>query len=58
MDAYCEQAPPASHVRSIECAWSMQTGGSVTAHRVPPDGCLDIVYADSLNAVRNYKAKP
>ena len=41
---YQQHPPPASHARWIECAWLLQSETAVDAHRVPPDGCLDIVY--------------
>lgn len=47
MSAYREQPPPASHTRWIECAWLLESGTEELAHRVPPDGCVDIVYGSS-----------
>ena len=51
--AYREIAPPAALRRHVECAWSLTTGGGIAGHRVPPDGCLDIVYSreEGLRAV-------
>lgn len=28
----------------MECAWSLETTAGVRAYRVPPDGCVDIIY--------------
>ena len=41
--AYSEITPQAPLARWIECAWSIESG-PVTGHRVPPDGCVDIIY--------------
>lgn len=41
---YCEEPPAPSYARWIECGWSLQSPSPVTAHRVPPDGCVDIIY--------------
>ena len=51
MPDYWEQPPPASLARWIECAWCLSSDTPVDAHRVPPDGCLDIVY-DRRNGLR------
>src|ERR1700761_9418362 len=42
--AYCEQAPNPWLSRWVECAWYLDSAGGVVGHRVPPDGCVDIVY--------------
>ncbi len=47
MSLYREQPSPASHARWIECAWLLESGTEELAHRVPPDGCVDIVYGRS-----------
>ncbi len=41
---YREQAPggPLSHW--VECAWFLEAGSGIQEHRVPPDGCVDIIY--------------
>ena len=44
MPVYCEHSPITPLHRWVECGWSLNSGESVTGHRVPPDGCLDIVY--------------
>src|SRR5271154_2263655 len=44
MPVYREQPPNAPLSRWIECAWFLESRGAVCGHRVPPDGCLDIVY--------------
>ena len=44
MPLYQEQPPSAALARWVECAWSMDCSAVVRGHRVPPDGCLDIVY--------------
>jgi AraC-like DNA-binding protein len=53
MADYREQAPPPHLEQWVECAWSMETAVPVASHRVPPDGCLDIVYdrRDGLRAI-------
>lgn len=45
MAPYHEHAPPPALAQYIECAWSIAAAGPVTGHRVPPDGCLDIIYS-------------
>jgi len=44
MESYWEEQPSASHSDWVECVWGLQSDGPVADHRVPPDGCLDIVY--------------
>jgi AraC-like DNA-binding protein len=44
MLSYREYRPPASVARWIECAWTLRRDGAVSDWRVPPDGCLDILY--------------
>lgn len=44
MPSYSEQPPAASLTRWVECVWRLQSDSAVSGHRVPPDGCLDIVY--------------
>jgi AraC-like DNA-binding protein len=50
---YSEHQPAASLSRYVECGWTLDSTVAVTDHRVPPDGCLDIVYdrAHGLRAV-------
>jgi AraC-like DNA-binding protein len=48
MSAYREHAPPGAQARWIECSWLLQSGTQAIAHRVPPDGCVDIVYGPSF----------
>ncbi|HEX5229777.1 MAG TPA: helix-turn-helix domain-containing protein [Bryobacteraceae bacterium] len=40
---YREQAPSRLLSDWVECAWSFETGSAVEG-RVPPDGCVDILY--------------
>lgn len=44
MPSYCEQPPTASLARWVECVWLLEGDSAVIGHRVPPDGCLDIIY--------------
>jgi AraC-like DNA-binding protein len=44
MPSYCEQPPAAPLTRWVECVWLLQSDTAVSAHRVPPDGCLDLIY--------------
>src|ERR1700733_9083415 len=44
MPLYRELPPAAALFRWVECGWIMDTAEAVLGHRVPPDGCLDIVY--------------
>jgi len=44
MPSYCEQPPAASLAHWVECVWLLQSESAVNGYRVPPDGCLDIVY--------------
>lgn len=46
-----EQLPTAPLSRWVECAWFLNSPEAVSGHRVPPDGCLDIVY-DRANGLR------
>ncbi len=49
----CEQPALAPLSRWVECSWVLDTSEAVTGHRVPPDGCLDIVYnrSNGLRAI-------
>jgi hypothetical protein len=44
MLVYREQPPTVALGRWVECAWCLESATAVSGHRVPPDGCLDIVY--------------
>lgn len=44
MAGYSEHFPHASLARWVECGWVLQSDKAVAGHRVPPDGCLDIIY--------------
>ncbi|HXP87714.1 MAG TPA: helix-turn-helix domain-containing protein [Bryobacteraceae bacterium] len=44
MPVYCEQPPSAALARWVECGWVLSSATAVTGHRVPPDGCIDILY--------------
>jgi AraC-like DNA-binding protein len=44
MPIFREQTPPESHARWIESVWMLESGTDSMAHRVAPDGCVDIVY--------------
>src|SRR5579862_3623170 len=46
-----ELPPVAPLSRWVECSWFLDTPEAVAGHRVPPDGCLDIVY-DRANGLR------
>lgn len=50
---YREQAPAAGLAQWVECGWSLESPPRVASHRVPPDGCLDIIYdrRDGLRAI-------
>jgi len=48
---YREESPPAELARWVECAWSLDSEQAVAGHRVPPDGCVDIVY-DRVHGLR------
>jgi len=43
---YREHQPPARLSPWVECAWTLEPAEDVIAHRVPPDGCLDIIYSE------------
>ena len=51
MATYREQSPSAAIAQWVECGWYLESAVAVYGHRVPPDGCLDIVY-DRLNGLR------
>ncbi len=51
MPAYREQPPSPALARWVECGWFLEADTAATGHRVPPDGCLDIVY-DRRNGLR------
>jgi AraC-like DNA-binding protein len=44
MPLYRELPPAAPLSRWVECGWIMDSADAVLGHRVPPDGCIDIVY--------------
>jgi AraC-like DNA-binding protein len=52
MLAYRERPPSASLSCWVESAWCMQSDEAVTGHRVPPDGCVDIVYDRCSHTLR------
>ena len=53
MQVYREQAISGPLSRWVECAWFLENPAPVPEHRVPPDGCVDIVYdrAQGLRAI-------
>jgi AraC-like DNA-binding protein len=53
MPVYCELAPDAALARWVECGWFLESAAALTNHRVPPDGCIDIIYdrRDGLRAI-------
>jgi AraC-like DNA-binding protein len=48
MEGYREQPANPSHSPWVECVWTFESTRPVSAHRVPPDGCLDIIYDRDL----------
>jgi len=44
MPIYCEQPAMPAVTRWVECGWFLRSDQGVIGHRVPPDGCLDIIY--------------
>ena len=44
MPIYCEQPATPSVARWVECGWFLRSDKGVIGHRVPPDGCVDIIY--------------
>ncbi len=44
MPVYREHQPDPALSRYIECVWTLDSPTALNNHRVPPDGCLDIVY--------------
>ena len=44
MPVYHEHQPILALSRYIECVWTLDSPAPINNHRVPPDGCLDIVY--------------
>jgi AraC-like DNA-binding protein len=44
MSPYREENPGGSLARWIECGWFLESAAAVPEYRVPPDGCVDIVY--------------
>lgn len=50
MNPYREHAPPPALARYVECAWSLSSADAIRCHRVPPDGCVDIVYSREAGA--------
>lgn len=44
MPTYYEQPANDALGRSVECGWLLHSHKAITGHRVPPDGCLDIIY--------------
>jgi AraC-like DNA-binding protein len=51
MKLYREQSPIVPLSRFVECGWFLNSTEPVIGHRVPPDGCVDIVY-DCSNGLR------
>jgi len=53
MPVYCELPPAAALARWVECGWFLESAAALTNHRVPPDGCIDIIYdrRDGLRAI-------
>jgi AraC-like DNA-binding protein len=51
MAKYCEQAASAPLSPWVECGWFLENADALTEHRVPPDGCVDILY-DRSNGLR------
>ena len=51
MPHYREQTATGPLSVWVECAWFLECGDAVRNHRVPPDGCVDIVY-DRENGLR------
>ncbi len=53
MPVYREHQPLPALSRYVECGWTLESPAGITGHRVPPDGCLDIVYdrAQGLRAI-------
>lgn len=45
MSPYREHAPPPALERYIECGWSLSSADAIRGHRVPPDGCVDVIYS-------------
>ena len=45
---YRELRPPAAWAEWVECLWYLESKEAVNQYRVPPDGCLDIVYTPVL----------
>lgn len=60
MPDYWEEPSIGPLNRWVECGWVMQSDGEVIGHRVPPDGCVDILYdriedfADILRRLEGY----
>ena len=52
MQAYRERPPGASLLRWVESGWWIESEEAVTGHRVPPDGCVDIIYDRGSNTLR------
>src|SRR5581483_886346 len=44
MSGYSEQPATAALAQWVECSWTVERRDAVTGYRVPPDGCLDILY--------------
>jgi AraC-like DNA-binding protein len=53
MPVYREHQPITALSRYVECVWTLDSPTAINNHRVPPDGCLDIVYdrAHGLRAI-------
>jgi AraC-like DNA-binding protein len=53
MQIYREYQPAPAFSRYIERVWTLDSPTPINGHRVPPDGCLDIVYnrAQGLRAI-------
>jgi len=51
MGEYREMAPPGWLADAVACFWAMQSP-TAFIHRVPPDGCADIIYTRAAGGAR------
>ncbi len=44
MPIYGEEAPNAFLAEWVECGWFLESSVRIQQYRVPPDGCIDVIF--------------
>jgi AraC-like DNA-binding protein len=48
---YREESPEPALSDWVECSWTLESDTAISGYRVPPDGCLDLIY-DRVHGLR------